>query len=153
MSCLLMRCFVRMATWWCRCVQCDCLAVDSWTDVTWISKESGKGEFMPVHAMKAEVRVEIQLHSYLSFELEGDECLTGRFTPRDRSSGTNRVATEAVKTLHRRQTLWLWLGIETWNLGFPTNSLVNISTGIHRMNESRNVVYSENTGNNDICSK
>jgi hypothetical protein len=35
---------------------------------------------MPVHAIRAEVRVEIELHSYLSLELEGDECLTGSFT-------------------------------------------------------------------------
>jgi len=31
---------------------------------------------MAVHAIKAYVRVEIQLHSYLRLELEGDECLT-----------------------------------------------------------------------------
>ena len=36
---------------------------------------------MHVHAIKSEVGVEIQFHSYLTLELEGDECLTGSFTP------------------------------------------------------------------------
>ena len=63
---------------------------------------------MPLHAIKTKVRVEIQLHSYFSLELEGDECLTGSFTPppRGRSSDTKRVGhrtsqdtTQKTKTL------------------------------------------------------
>jgi hypothetical protein len=104
---------------------------------------------MPVHTVKDEMRLEIQRHSYLSLEMGGDECLTGSSTPRDRSSGTKRVG---HRTSQDAYTLTL-AGIETRSLGFPTNSLVTIATGIQRMDESKNVVYSENTGNNDIFSK